>query len=111
MRTDIDRLHGVVSGEITGRRAGHTVAHCHEVASVIELGETEVVLILPCMQWTEHVLPILDRVLQERGVGSLQPTRRMRYEFFAGPATIVVRSALQPNALLGFRGVVVEVVG
>jgi late competence protein required for DNA uptake (superfamily II DNA/RNA helicase) len=109
MRTNLDRLHDVVLGNITGRGAGHTVAHCHEIASVIELGETDVALMLPRMDWIKHVLPVLDKVLQERGVGALHPISHSR--FTAGHATITVISAKQPGALAGRRGVGVEVLG
>jgi hypothetical protein len=111
MKTDLDRLHGVVLGEITGRRAGYTMAHCHEVASVIELGETEVILLLPRLDWQSHVLPMLDEVLQERGIGRLERSGRGYHEYNAGNATILVKSASQPSALLGRRGVCVEVIG
>lgn len=70
--TDLDRLHAVVSAEISGpptsRGAGHTFASCHEIASVLELGESRVLVILPEMRWMEHVAPMLVDVLTERGL-------------------------------------------
>jgi hypothetical protein len=85
------------------------MVHCHEVASVIELGETEVLVLLPRLDWQRHVLPMLDRVLRERGLGGLRRSGRGYHTYEVGDSTILVKSASQPGALVGYRGACVEV--
>jgi len=109
--TDIDRLHGVVLGERTGRRAGHTFAHCHEVASLIELGETEVVVVLPRLDWVRHVRPMLLRVLEDRGLGVPKHPRASLYSFEIAGCLVRFMTSSQPGFMDGLRGAVVEVTG
>lgn len=90
MPTDLDRLHAVVSGELEGRRIGKTFAQCHAVASVIELGETEVMVAMPRYDWFNHVSPMLADILVERGLGV--PVRRSQWEWQL-PSGAVIRFA------------------
>lgn len=108
-KTDIDRLHAVVDGQVPYRRAGRTTAACHEVASVIELGETEVAVILPFWHWRRHVVFLLTQVLLERGVGHLQQVTNS--ELYVGNTRITILSAASRDSLAGRRGVAVEVTG
>jgi hypothetical protein len=96
--TNLDRLHEVVLGwpEIK-RRVGNTFAHCHTVASLVELGESRILLLLPQMVWEEHVIPMLSDVLFERCKLRLSRSRYSRYEFDANGVSIAIKS-------LAFRG-------
>lgn len=67
--TNIDRLHKVVTGEISGRGAGKTFASCHEVAGIVELGkEKQIFVITKFWRDRSYIKPMLWQILQEHGL-------------------------------------------
>ena len=68
MTADLDHLHKVVSGEANYRRCGKTFARCHELASVIELGDLEIVCYISYEYDKQYLYPMILDVLKERGV-------------------------------------------
>ncbi|MCL4296189.1 MAG: hypothetical protein KJ077_10695 [Anaerolineae bacterium] len=70
-KTDLDRLHRVVSQRPTGvRGAGRTFASCHHLAGILETCEEKAVIVwpLPRMDWLDHIRPMLSEVLEEHGL-------------------------------------------
>jgi hypothetical protein len=67
-KTDIDRLHAVINGKLTGRGCGKTYATCHEIAGFVEVGETEILCIVPIFGWLTWLRAMLIEVLQEHGL-------------------------------------------
>jgi hypothetical protein len=68
--TDLDRLHAVVEGKLTGRRVGRTYAACHNLAGILETCEagSKIVWFIPRMAWLFHIRPMVTRVLEEHGL-------------------------------------------
>ena len=77
MQTDLDRLHRVVGGYISGPRCGKTVAHCHDIASAVELGEKGIYVVLPSQQRVDRFASVLVAVMQERGIFCNRPERNL----------------------------------
>jgi len=67
--TDLDRLHAVLEGKLVGRGVGKTYARCHVLAGLIEVGHREVVVVLSHRNDLSYVLPMLERVFAEHGLG------------------------------------------
>jgi len=66
MKTDIDRLHAVIEGKITGRGVGRTYAKCHEIAGILEVTDVQdIYLIVTHMSDRYYILPMLISVLDE----------------------------------------------
>jgi len=107
-KTDLERLHAVVSGETWRRGCGKTFAQCHAVASALELGEPGVLVAVPRYQWLEHVAPMLEGILVERGLGSPTRRRRLEWELPTGQ-TIRFVAAWDEGRIVGDRSAVVEV--
>lgn len=68
MKTDIDRLHKVASGEWQGQGCGQTFLDCHHVAAALECGETSIICIIPRMRWKDHIFPMLFDVLDDHAI-------------------------------------------
>lgn len=69
MPTDIDRLHRVAGGGISGRGCGKTFSRVHALASIIELGEaTRVIFFIARQRDISYLMPMIEVVFQERGV-------------------------------------------
>lgn len=68
MKTDIDRLHKVALGELQRRGCGKTYLDCHHVAAAIEVGEKDIVCIIPYNSWKHHIFPMLLEVLDEHEI-------------------------------------------
>lgn len=70
-KTDLDRLHKVSMGDIAGRGCGKTYLVCHELCTVVELGQVNVVLAkIKKFSDTEFILPMLTGIMKERGIVS-----------------------------------------
>lgn len=58
-----------MEGRLTGRRAGHTFAACHEVAGIVGVNPAAMIFwFLPRYDWVDHIVPMLDEVLKEHGL-------------------------------------------
>lgn len=69
MITDLDRLHRVVSGELTGPRVGNTFARCHIIAGALEVGEEmTVVAIIPKWSHYHYIRSLLQDVLSDHEI-------------------------------------------
>jgi hypothetical protein len=68
--TDVDRLHRVAGMMYPHcpHGAGKTYHDCHMVAGAIELGETQVAIVMPHWDWMCHIGPMLFDVLTEHGI-------------------------------------------
>lgn len=68
MITDIDRLHKVVTGELTGRGCGKTFASCHELFGVL-MTSKENVIVCYINHWKDldYILPMFRKILDEYG--------------------------------------------
>lgn len=66
MKTDLNRLHKVAEGELTGPRCGKTFLQCHVAAGFIELGFTEIICVVSEYQDINHIVPMLKGILEER---------------------------------------------
>lgn len=75
MKTDLDRLHGVVEGTVEGMRCGKTFAQCHEVVSLIELGEPLIVVPLPIYKDLNFIYDMILDTLGDRGVSYTTKSR------------------------------------
>jgi hypothetical protein len=68
--TDLDRLHAVVAGDLTGRQVGKTFAACHTLAGMLTMippGET-IAWVLLYKHLVEYIRPMLERVLNEHKI-------------------------------------------
>lgn len=68
IKTDIKRLHKVVTKQITGRGYGKTFAACHEVAGSVEVGkegDTIGILVKRQQDLEYFILPMLIEVFKE----------------------------------------------
>lgn len=68
MTTNLDRLHKVVTKEITGRGCGKTFARCHEVAGFIELGHRTIFCMTSLNRDFLYIKPMIEEVLNEHGI-------------------------------------------
>ena len=68
-QTDLDRLHKVALGEINERGCGKTYLACHELCSVVEIGQVNHILAkIKYHRDITFILPMLTEVMQERGI-------------------------------------------
>ena len=81
MRLDLDRLHKVVTGEITHRGCGKTVAHCADVAGLIELGEKDIWLRVEKLIDVQHVLQTLREVFGAMGLPEVRTASTYYYVY------------------------------
>lgn len=86
MRLDLDRLHKVVTGEITHRGCGKTVAHCVDVAGLIDLGEKDIWLRVEKMMDVPHVLQTLRQVFAALGLPEVRTAST--YYYVCGETTM-----------------------
>jgi len=63
--TDINRLHDVASGRLTGRQCGTTYLACHDICGAIELGETNILAIVKAMRDIGYITFMLEGVMNE----------------------------------------------
>lgn len=68
MKTNIDQLHKVVSGEVYGRRCGKTFARCHELAAQIELGEKDILCVITHLQDVRYLAPMIKDVFADHNL-------------------------------------------
>lgn len=75
--TDLNRLHTVaLYYDWVPRAAGRTTHDCHLVAGLVDLGEPQILCLLPEMRWLSHAYPMLADVLQEHGFDTQRTTIR-----------------------------------
>ena len=73
MKTDLDRLHKVVLGELNRRRAGVTYAQCHEVAGILETTDTgEIIIFVSYFKDTYYIVPMLLDILKEHMITNFE---------------------------------------
>ena len=79
MKTDIDRLHKVISGEIYGRGCGKTFARCHELAGIIETSNISLIICI-MTKWNDifYLKPMIKEVFLEH---NLKITAENRFDF------------------------------
>lgn len=66
MGTDIERLHKVISGELTGRGCGKTFARCHELAGQVKVGEFgDIVVGITQYHDLSYLHPMIRQVFEE----------------------------------------------
>lgn len=66
MTTNIERLHKVVtSNHYLGRQSGYTFAQCHNVASALQLGNSDIVCLITVERDVMYLLPMLEDVLSD----------------------------------------------
>lgn len=68
-KTDIDRLHAVIEGRFCGRGCGKTYAMCQKVAGFVEVGQKEILCVVPFFQWLRWLRDMMIGVLKEHGLG------------------------------------------
>jgi hypothetical protein len=103
-KTDLDRLHGVIEGRFGGRGAGKTYAMCEQVAGFIEVGEIELLCVVPRMGWVPWLRHMLEDVLEKHGLSVEHPT----YDTLrCGKATVRFMPP-QPRNFLGRSGLVLD---
>ena len=68
MTTNIERLHDVVEGKVAHRGCGKTYAKCHEVAGLVEVGNTHIICIISVHHDLGYILPMMFEVLDEHEI-------------------------------------------
>ena len=69
MKTNIDHLHKVVSGEVQGRRIGKTFARIHELASCLEVSNIKNgIVYIQYEHDMQYLLPMIRDVFHERSL-------------------------------------------
>jgi hypothetical protein len=109
MIIDIDRLHKVALGEITGRGVGKTTLACNDVAAAVELGSSNVIFCLvETKRSTFSIYPLLNNVFCFH---ELPLTRRSDMEFVSGNVSIsfrIIPKRDEDVLMCGIRGTVVD---
>lgn len=91
MRTDLDRLHKVYeamygpSAGFMPRGYGQTFVSAHLVAGYVEVGETDIMCIMPYGLWADHVVDALHEVFREHKLHLINITP---YNLRSGDVTI-----------------------
>lgn len=77
MKTDINRLHSVVLGQLVGRGVGKTTAKIHELAGVIELGDSQVIFCVMTVRSDRFYLRrMIDLIFREHKLKLTKRTSR-----------------------------------
>ena len=75
MKTDIDRLHAVISAGIMThlwqRGCGKTFARIHSLASSIELGDQNIICVISEYHDLMYLRPMMRSIFHERGICSI----------------------------------------
>ena len=111
MITDLDRLHDVAEGRLTGRGVGATFYHCHQVAGAIELGERNVYIQVPVYRDVDYIMLMLKSVLSEHGIEIIKEVEIGRYGFTVGHNTLVrfvTYGDVAKDKLRGCEGFIVD---
>lgn len=85
MKTDLDRLHAVFDGTLTGRGCGLTFLQCHEVAGAVEVGHKRIVIAISFGQEVYHVESMLRKVFVDHELPLLNINK---FHFICGDAHI-----------------------
>jgi hypothetical protein len=103
MKTDLDRLHAVATGELQGRGIGKTWLSCHDVAGAL-FTDTPRILILE-VKWekdTVWIRGMLEEVLEEYNVKLVPSHEPMRF-MCAGKVLQFISSARLSHSTLGMQ--------
>lgn len=70
MVIDIDRLHNVVAGKMSGRGAGITFSQIHEISGILEVRDDikTIIVILPWIDRVRFIMNMMKNVLDTHGL-------------------------------------------
>ena len=108
MPTNLDRLHAAAASCSPRRQAGRTYFFLHCLAGHVELGELNIIFLVPTMKHVESLLPLMKQIFEEHEL----PLERKRLDLFvSGESRIQFISTSDPShrqKLAGAKGLVLE---
>ena len=110
METNIEHLHAVVDGVVTGRQCGKTTARCHEIAGMIEVGFSTVYAVITEYRDLSYIETMLNGILSEHHITMNRGLDRYTYSACGELIVFILASRVEDQFLsYSSSGVIVPI--
>ena len=65
MNTDIDHLHGVIEGRITGRQCGKTFSSIHQIAGFVDINHPNIIVVIKHLNELHYLYTMFENILNQ----------------------------------------------
>jgi hypothetical protein len=111
MKLDMDRLHKVANGELTGRGVGKTTLACYNVIGTLDTTEHhDVVCIIKFMRDIKYISRMLVDILEENGYTFRERKADGSIRLHDGRWITFIREDESDQKLCGYHGCYVDFV-